>query len=562
MAESDQTLLSEVELNSNSALISLLKRIQGDGFEERTYTYSDFTTEDFVYDMVMRFSVKRMDGTADSVLKKHQKAETDGGKVDAEAIVLMFGLNTEAYIVMYPPYGEGGADIQVPDLKKLLENSGITYGIDESVLDKMVREKAYLKMFCAARGIPPENGENGFITDHYPREASISLKENEDGIIDFKNLNWLIKINEGDIICDVTYGTAGTDGVSVKGEPVKATPGKDPKLPAGENVSLTEDKLHLKADIPGQLFFKDEVFMVDKCLNIPGDVGPKTGHIDAIGDVTVAGNVLSGYNIKATGNVTVMGMVEGAEITAGGDVFISNGMAGDGRGSIRAEGTIKCKYIESGNIYAKGSMYFESIINSEVRSDEAIYVTSGKGIVVGGSISAAGDIKIKVLGNDTHLETKVRIALPSDQEAAYTECENQLKELQKKFKFESEGRAEIAKKQNLFKLYEGDKAAMQRLIQSLPQIDTTLNMEEFAADIKAKQAEFEELKEKAEKTAVSRIYAEQVYPNTKIAILKSERTIEGEQTRCRFRKVGVDIEMGSMDEPLEEEKGSEADETK
>ncbi len=48
---------------------------------------------------------------------------------------------------------------------------------------------------------------------------------------------------------------------------------------------------------------------------------------------------------------------------------------------------------------AEGNVYAESIINSKVQSGEDIVVTSGIGVIIGGSLLAACNINANIIGS-------------------------------------------------------------------------------------------------------------------------------------------------------------------
>src|SRR5437762_91037 len=56
---------------------------------------------------------------------------------------------------------------------------------------------------------------------------------------------------------------------------------------------------------------------VSKLYEVDGNVDFKVGNVDFDGRVTIKGDVLPGFNVKATGDVAITGMVENASIEAG-----------------------------------------------------------------------------------------------------------------------------------------------------------------------------------------------------------------------------------------------------
>ena len=72
----------------------------------------------------------------------------------------------------------------------------------------------------------------------------------------------------------------------------------------------------LTCDISGHVILENDKIFVSNVLELV-NVDNSTGDIDYEGDVVVNGNVLAGFTVKATGDITVSGIVEGATVIAG-----------------------------------------------------------------------------------------------------------------------------------------------------------------------------------------------------------------------------------------------------
>ena len=94
---------------------------------------------------------------------------------------------------------------------------------------------------------------------------------------------------------------------------------------------------------------------VTNLLTVP-EVTLATGDVNYEGNVFVIGNVGSGAEICATGDILVGGFVEAAHLLAGGDIMIRQGMNASGEGEIRAAGNVNGCFFESTKIYAEGDI--------------------------------------------------------------------------------------------------------------------------------------------------------------------------------------------------------------
>lgn len=299
----------------------------------------------------------------------------------------------------------GGGDITAETIREELEKQKISFGIDEDALQRIVSLKRYFKLFPIARGRAPVDGRDGRIEDYFLRDVTIHLDEDENKNVDYKNLNWLQKVEANGTICDIVPPTDAVNGVNILGAAVQGRNGKKAIPPKGKNTSVTEDEMRLIALVGGQISFSRGQFHVEQLTTIQADVDNSTGNIDVIGNVVVNGDVREGFVVKATGDIAVKGKVEGAIIISGGNVQIGMGMNGSLSGSLEAKGDIRTKYLENCTVHAGGCIYSDSIVNSNVSSDRDINITFGLGAIIGGTIMAANSIEAKLIGNKSNRTT-------------------------------------------------------------------------------------------------------------------------------------------------------------
>ncbi|NLH02318.1 MAG: DUF342 domain-containing protein [Clostridiales bacterium] len=314
----------------------------------------------------------------------------------------------EAYGFIFPPIG-GGDSLSADELKAIAQREGVFYGMDEEIFSKILSENQYLKVFTFARGKEPRNGENGQVIDLYSREKQINLAVDQDENVDFRNLNWLQKVNQGDVICKLIPPVPPEDGMNIRGIVLKGLEGKMPKLPKGKNITENEDHTALIAEVSGQLSFSNGSFKIEQLLNIDGDVDSSVGNLDAIGSINIKGNVLDGFSVKATGDIVVGGTVMSAELTAGGNIQIRSGMNGGLKGKLTAGGNISSKYLENCFVSAGGTVKSDSVMNCTVISGDKVIVTSGHGAIMGSTITSFKGVEAKVIGNERNLFTKITI---------------------------------------------------------------------------------------------------------------------------------------------------------
>lgn len=284
---------------------------------------------------------------------------------------------------------------------KLIQDAGITTGIDLSLLKKITNKKQYFQMFVIARGENKQDGVDGEVIEHYPRKIKIVLKEDEFGNTDFKNLGNVKNISKGSVICDIVLPTKGTAGINIYGEEIPCIDGEMPIIPMGENTNLTDDELHLVASCDGCVNYHDGMFYVRQLLYIKGNVDPHTGNISFKGDIIIEGDVMEGYSVKADGNLRIQGTVENSSLTAGGGISIAGGVKGNEKAVLTSGSEIKSLFLESCTVKAKNGVYAESIINSSIYTDDCVSVDRGKGIILGSTFVARNYLQAKIIGNQS-----------------------------------------------------------------------------------------------------------------------------------------------------------------
>lgn len=342
--------------------------------------------------------------------EKEEKADTSSSSIriiktaDSSEAPCAFLFVSEdklrAYIVLLPKR-KNSLTPTYDRVLKIIENAGITEGIDNGLLRKITGKKMYFQMFVIARGRDKENGTDGEVIEHYPRKIKIVLKEDEFGNTDFKNLGNVKNISKDAVICDIVLPTQGTPGFNIYGEEIPCIDGEMPIIPMGENTNLTDDELHLVASCDGCVNYHDGMFYVRQLLYIKGNVDPHTGNISFKGDVIIEGDVMEGYNVQADGNLRIQGTVENSSLTAGGGISITGGVKGNEKAILTSGSEIKSLFLESCTVKAKNGVYAESIINSSIYTDDCVSVDRGKGIILGSTFIARNYVQAKIIGNQS-----------------------------------------------------------------------------------------------------------------------------------------------------------------
>lgn len=374
-------------------------------------------------------------------IRNHQKAEKkpDGEEaeekpplpdLDAEVRLLITKSGTSAWILIYPPVGQG-REVDQDMLRQALDQQQISFGINQELLDTL--PKAPDRYFClrlAAKGKKPVKGEDGCVRDEFPRTQEHKLKVDENNRVDYMNLDFIHNVEKGGVICHIIDPTEGTPGRTVQDKEIPAQKGKAPDIPKGRNTEISEDGKTLIATMAGHVEFGGRDFQVKPVMDIPGNVDFSVGNIDFLGDVRIHGDVCSGFTVKATGTVNVEGVVEACTIEAGKDLIMARGVQGNNQAVLRSRQNVFAKYLENCSVYARMNLDTECIINCEVYCGGGVTVRSGHKSIIGGKVCAAHEVSAGVVGSRVGNQTEIILGGSPCEAFDYEELDREIEELE------------------------------------------------------------------------------------------------------------------------------------
>lgn len=451
--------------------------------------------------------------------------------LDAYMIIHIAHTRMAAWAFVFPPSGEG-KPLQKAQAYMALHESSVRSGIDEGAIEYLVKEQPYFRLVPIAYGKPMVPGTDGTVIEMFKRKMDKSFAVNERGEVDYRVQNYIQPVHVGDVICDSTPPTDGTDGYDVLGTILPAKHGQPARLLAGQNTTLNEEKTQITAAMDGRILFEGERFNVKPLFFVQGDVDLRVGNIEFLGDVHVTGDVRDDFIIHASGSVTVDGIVEGAYIDAGRDVIIAKGILGDEKAVIKAGGNVQTEFIESCIIYAGDTVQASSIISSYIYSDNMITSRVGRGTVIGGKLVAANLIDVKIIGCRAERVTTLVVGEKPYAEYKKEEIASDLSDIAKeKDEIERMNGSEDAEidEQNQERLQKATKYRLRKAILMMQEAHLKKELEEFEdveTDFKA-----------------SRIKVDIIYPITKVHIRDYTYTISKETQGCLIHHGEEEIEL-------------------
>lgn len=475
------------------------------------------------------------DEPVDEVLKENADEKPENA-LSEDAIVRMYmsGNKIRLWMFIFPPAREG-KDVTEELIRKMLEERGVTYGIDNFMIHKTVTDKLYFKFIEIATGIDPLDGKDGSVKELISREKRVEIKEDENGRVNYRNLNIIKSVVKGETICEITLPTKGTDGHTVINEIAKSKDGKYPNVPQGQNTELNEDRTKLIAKMDGEVEFVNGKFKVQKILNIDGDIDNSVGNIDFHGDLVVHGDIREGFTIKVDGDLYVNGTAESCTLIVGGNITIGQSVLGGKKTFIRCGGIFKANHVENCTIISKGNVICGNMIWSEISTDDSVILNPGKGAIVGGKIIAGKSVKAETIGSrmNSSIVTKIVIGIvPSNIEAkeklskALVEVKNNIQKMQQNIKYiENSNSSSGNDRQKLLQ-----QLKLQLQMRSLQKIQMEKRISKLDIDFLSGLSS-------------AKMYCDNIFPLVYVTIGAKTVQIKNEGRNCRMTYVNKDIRV-------------------
>ena len=175
-----------------------------------------------------------------------------------------------AYVTVTKPT-RGGREMDLLDVKELLENSSITFGFQEENVARCLEEGTFNIPILAAEGRAPVNGQNAKIEYLVNINKKVIPKYiGEDQSIDYKDLSIVENVEQGQKLARKLPATDGETGRTVLGLKIETKPGKDIDIKEvlGNNVELSDDKEFLISYINGQVVLKGKLLSVEPIFEV------------------------------------------------------------------------------------------------------------------------------------------------------------------------------------------------------------------------------------------------------------------------------------------------------
>lgn len=433
----------------------------------------------------------------------------------------------------YPPSTKGKM-MSKQDILDELAMENVSFGIIEKNIDAYISARQFCVNVLMAKGKAPVEGHSAQVKFLFDTNAVSKPKINEDGSVDFHDLGNINHVSKDELLAEKIPMDIGKPGTDVFGNVIPQMKVKDCALKHGNHIRISEDGLQMFSEVSGHVSLVNDTVFVSDVYEVPADVGPSTGDIEYDGNVTVKGNVITGFTVKATGNIVVNGAVEGATLIADGDIILRNGIQGMNKGLLKAKGDVVTKFIESANVETESSIKTDAILHSNVTAKKNVIVSGKRGLITGGTVKAGDVIQAKTIGSTMGTTTNLEVGIDP---ALIEQCRIYEKQME-------EFNAEEEKLNQMIALFRKKLAAGEKLSPEKLKVlkEAAVKKEALTAKKNELEATLNAAKEEIEQHEEGKVKVENIaYPGTKMIIGNVTFYVRSATHYCQFIREGADV---------------------
>lgn len=441
MAESDKAI--QFERSGDDVYVSIAKSAEGihSGQIKTAFEMSQYADAMLINDNVFN-------QIANNFLQWQGKEQSTTTHYNERIAILQ---DAQLYVVISDDHmtakvscdaARGGEPINRQHILEALKAAGVVAGIKRKMVDKIIRHS--LKVApgghfeaTIARGVTAKNGQNAWferLVDD-ARQRVLQPQARDDGTVDMRDLGEQVTVLEGDPLLKKHPPTRGRQGCTVKGNVIEAFDGEDADMIAGEGTRIADDDPTLiVAERTGMPWFTHNSANVDDVLTLK-TVDVSTGHVKFKGSVIVTGNVTEGMHVECTGDITVAGYVDSAQLRAGGSITVRKGCIGhissEDEQRLQADeayiphlsskmdagASIWCAYAQYAFLECKQSLTIDrQLTHCHVRCTGEAFIGgqdgSARGKIIGGTFETCANVAAGQLGARAGTLTRFLLSVP------------------------------------------------------------------------------------------------------------------------------------------------------
>lgn len=330
---------------------------------------------------------------------------------EQENVLITISSDALRVIARFYPPSDKGKLMNRSDIISTAVSYGMRFGLIDKVIDEFLANRVYCTDIEIAKAMLPVDGSSASIRYYFNNVVTRKPKMNEDGTVDFHQLELINHVKVGDVLAELIPMNPGKPGIDVTGRLIKQKAVHNCSLRHGPKIHVSEDGLRLISEVNGHVYLSGDKVTVSDVYEIKSDIDLGTGDIDYSGSVTIKGNVRTGFTVRAKGTIFVEGVVEGATLISDAGIVLSRGMQGMNRGKLITNGDVVAKFIENATVECDGCLTAEAILHSKVYAGKEINVTGRKGFVTGGELHSGVEIHVKTAGSTMGTNTVLEVGV-------------------------------------------------------------------------------------------------------------------------------------------------------
>jgi uncharacterized protein (DUF342 family) len=423
------------------------------------------------------------------------------------------------------------------EIIEFLKVKKVTFGLNPNAIQYVIDNPEKAENVEIATGIMHEHGVNSKIIYEVDTDMNLKHTQKDDGTVDFKSTNFVHAVKKDQMLARKTVATPGKSGTTVTGMTIKGRDGKLANFKFGKNVYQSEDGLSIHSSCDGTIKMSGVKISVIEVLEIFSDVGVKTGNVSFTGRIIIRGNVTNGYKVETQDTIEIYGVVESAEILAGGDILISGGVQGNDDCLIRAGGDVKGNYFNNCKIISGGSVTTDSMMHCDVVCDDTITAQGRKGLILGGSYVSRHHIVAKTIGTDIGTITKLQLGITNEIMTEFQDLAAKIKDFKANIT-KLKKAVDILTKQKKVK---PDDEKINAMYDSSRE-----SLKEYNDKLKTTMADFKNINELIEQLRDVYVKAHTIYPGVRVKIGNSHYNVKTEVAMAKIIKDHGEIILTSF----------------
>ncbi|MCA9438926.1 MAG: DUF342 domain-containing protein, partial [Candidatus Omnitrophica bacterium] len=218
-------------------------------------------------------------------------------------------------LARFPEPTEDHFDVE--EFNQVLARNGVTIPCDQSAFLRAQKE-GRAEWTPVGWGTPPTPPTDARL-EYYvnPTMAKRGSQLGAEEKVDFKELRRILNVEKGQELVRKHDPIPGTPGWDVYGNPIPADDPKNISIPIGQGVELREEGHLAIAVEDGAISRAGQQISVIRVYPVSGNISYRTGNIHFKGTVDISGDVQTGFEVHADGDILIKGLVEGAHLVAG-----------------------------------------------------------------------------------------------------------------------------------------------------------------------------------------------------------------------------------------------------